>query len=291
MNDLGLNLLSDLFGVVWCSFMALHFLSSEESRGRRLLLKIFARWIEVPLLWFIWVVCQGPLKFLTEISVFRNILGAAVARPFALYMDTGVPIPTKDLKRLIEKLDGPIAVGDCRCGMAKKTCGHPMRRDIVFRTGHEAFTWAFPDNFEEISKDEAVRIIEDCSARGMFQMVFIHCSTQNHLNEYVICNCCPCGCKVHLLNRTVGQEYFPLRDGGFRSRHYPEKCEKCGDCVDKCPFNAISMSDDGIKTEDCFGCGVCERACEKGAYTVTQDLPGPPWAQEAWRILEEGDGS
>lgn len=279
------EILEGLAGM-WAGFAVLHFLSHEQSPGRRFLLKIFARWIEVPLLWFIWVACQGPLKFLTANRTARALLGKAVTRPFALWIDTGVPIPTKDVLKLLDLIDGPIAAGRCRCDEAKKTCDHPERRDIVFRTGAEAWLWAFPHDYEVIEKEEARRIILDCSERDMFQMIFIHCSAAHEANEYVLCNCCECGCKVHLVNRTMGQEYFPLRDGGFRSRHDPAKCEACGTCVEKCPFQAIRLEDGKVTIEECFGCGVCERVCERGAFIVERVHGGPPWAQDAWRLLD-----
>lgn len=274
-------------GPFFCAALLGHLVSAEDSRFRRLLLKIFARWIEVPLLRLIYEVSLGPLRFLTSTPLRKKLAGAAFTRPFAKWMDTSVPLPAKEVVRLIRAIDGPIAVGDCRCRVAKKTCDHPLLTDIVFRTGAEAWLWAFPDNYRVIEKEEAVRIVEDCAEQGMFQMVFIHCSTARHANEYVICNCCPCGCKVHLLNRTVGQKYFPLPDGGFRSRVDLEKCDLCGECVDKCPFQAISLTDKGIEIADCFGCGLCERVCPKGAFLVRRVNPGPPWAQEAWRELSK----
>ncbi len=278
-----------LSGALWAGASLGHFLSTEESAGRRFLLKIFARWVEVPLLWFIWVVCRGPLSFALKIPGARPVLGTLVTRPFGLWMDTGVPVPTKDVMKMIDALDGRVAVGDCRCRLAKKTCDHPMRADIVFRTGAEAWLWAFPDHYREIGKEEAKKIVLECSEQDMFQMVFIHCSTRTHVNEYVLCNCCACGCKVHLLNRTMGQEYFPMRDGGFRSVHNPDKCERCGKCVEKCPFQAITLTDNGIRIGECFGCGLCERVCENGAYEVIKKLPGPDWSQEAWRALDKSE--
>jgi len=263
----------------------LHLLSGEQSRGRRVLLKVFAKWVELPLLRIIYEACRGRLRFLTRRSPARTLMGAAVALPFAKYMDTGVPVPKKHVMKLIETLDGPIAVGDCRCRLAKKTCGHPMLTDMVFRTGAEAWLWAFPDNYRPIEKEEAKRIVNQCAELGMFHMVFIHCSSSSHVNEYVICNCCECGCKVHLLNRTVGQRWFPLPDGGFRSFLEADKCDLCGECVEACPFDAIRMRESGIEVADCFGCGVCEQVCQRGAFKTIRVTAGPPWAQEAWRML------
>ena len=233
----------------------------------------------------IYEACLGRLSFMTGTPLRRKILGALFARPFALHMDTGIPLPAKEVVRLVRSLEGPIAVGDCRCRLAKKTCGHPMETDIVFRTGAEAWLWAFPENYREIDKDEAIRTVEDCARQGMFPMIFVHCSSASHVNEYVICNCCSCGCKVHLLNRTVGQEYFPLPDGGFRSFVDESKCDGCCDCVSACPFGAIELSEGKVRVTDCYGCGVCEQVCPRQAFTLARVNEGPPWSQPIWREL------
>ncbi len=269
----------------------LHFLRAEHSRTRRILLKVFARWIELPLLKIIYEVCQGRLRFMTRSPLMRRLTGITLTRPFAKYADTGVPVPMKHVVRLIRALDGPISVGDCRCRLAKKTCHHPMQTDLVFRTGAEAWLWAFPENYRLISKDEAINIVKECNRLGMFPMVFIHCSSARHVNEYVICNCCTCGCKVHLLNRTVGQQYFPLPDGGFRSFVQSDMCNGCGECVHACPFDAISMGDQAAEINGCFGCGVCEAVCPTGALEVRRVGPGPPWAQQPWREIQEQENS
>jgi NAD-dependent dihydropyrimidine dehydrogenase PreA subunit len=57
-----------------------------------------------------------------------------------------------------------------------------------------------------------------------------------------------------------------------------EKCEACGDCVDTCPGEAISIvEEDGKKyamytgdPDDCLGCYSCEEVCEEGAVTITE---------------------
>jgi uncharacterized Fe-S center protein len=45
-----------------------------------------------------------------------------------------------------------------------------------------------------------------------------------------------------------------------------EKCAFCGDCVEACPFDFISLEDGiEIELEDCPACGRCLTACENGA--------------------------
>lgn len=57
-----------------------------------------------------------------------------------------------------------------------------------------------------------------------------------------------------------------------------EKCEACGDCVDNCPEQLITIvEEDGKKyamftgdPDACSGCLSCEASCDKDAVTVTE---------------------
>ena len=50
-----------------------------------------------------------------------------------------------------------------------------------------------------------------------------------------------------------------------------QKCSLCGICVEKCPFGALIMEDDGIKvSENCRMCGICVRQCPEEAIKFEQ---------------------
>ncbi len=57
-----------------------------------------------------------------------------------------------------------------------------------------------------------------------------------------------------------------------------DKCKACGDCVENCPNEMITMTEEDGKQyalftgspDDCIGCLSCESACEEGAVTVTE---------------------
>ncbi len=50
-----------------------------------------------------------------------------------------------------------------------------------------------------------------------------------------------------------------------------QKCTLCGECISKCPFNALSMEANGIEMgETCKMCGVCVRTCPEGALSFEQ---------------------
>ncbi len=51
----------------------------------------------------------------------------------------------------------------------------------------------------------------------------------------------------------------------------PARCNLCGDCIDKCPFDALSMAETGIEVNDsCRVCGACVRSCSQKAISVEE---------------------
>jgi uncharacterized Fe-S center protein len=56
-------------------------------------------------------------------------------------------------------------------------------------------------------------------------------------------------------------------------KHVPEKCAKCGACVEACQENFIQMDDDGVKVNhvNCAGCGACVKACKVGAMLANPE--------------------
>ena len=48
----------------------------------------------------------------------------------------------------------------------------------------------------------------------------------------------------------------------------PEKCEDCETCLDRCPMDAISRGEAGVRSvnqDRCIGCGLCVNKCPLAA--------------------------
>jgi ferredoxin len=246
----------------------IHAISGEDSRLRRASLYLFARYLEMPALGWSYHMLRGRWRWVGANRALRAALARGVAAPFARLGDTARALPEAEVRQLLDELEGPIAVGPCRCRASHGACDHPLETDIVIRSGVAAWTRAFPHDYRPIDREEAKAIVSRCRRLGMWQMVFVHCPV-NEENEYVICNCCTCGCVPYILNRELGQRFYPLLPGHFQAVTDQGLCTGRGDCVTACPFGARAVTDCCLQmVGPCFGCGLCATACPEGAITM-----------------------
>jgi ferredoxin len=245
----------------------LHDITQEGASFQRRALFVFAKFVELPLLRCSYQLLRGRWKWLGSRPLFKKIMGLVLARPLALYGDSARPVPYKEIVEHINRLEGAIAVGACRCRISHHSCPHPLDTDIVIRTGTEAWLKAFPREYRVIEKQEALNIVARCHELGMFHMLFYHFPSHGKA-EYVICNCCECGCVPYIINRELGQRYFPLLRGHSVAVTIEEKCDGSGECVAACPFGQREIINGKGATLDCFGCGLCAAACPANAILM-----------------------
>jgi ferredoxin len=59
-----------------------------------------------------------------------------------------------------------------------------------------------------------------------------------------------------------------------------EQCMGCGDCIDRCQMEALSMQDDIVArdADRCIGCGLCISVCPTSAMRMEprEQRPIPP---------------
>jgi NAD-dependent dihydropyrimidine dehydrogenase PreA subunit len=244
-----------------------HNVGSEGGTAQRTGLYVLARYLELPFLWLSYRLLRGKWKRAGNIPVIRRIFAKLIVAPVARHVDTGSPMPYREVLKHIDALEGAIAVGTCRCRITNNGCGHALETDIVVRTGEHAFSKAFPNVYRPISKEQAKKIVLDCHDSGLFPMVFYHCPSTGDA-EYAICNCCECGCAICILNRELGDDIFPLKHGGWVAVTDKDKCTGHGACVAICPFNAREVVGGNAVTRNCFGCGLCEDACPENAIVM-----------------------
>ena len=148
---------------------------------------------------------------------------------------------------------GPSFTGPCRVE------GVPRRHCLQFGRTAEFVLEQKIGDAKRITKQECKDIIKVCNKAGLVQNV------NNFIDDlHFICNCCPCCCGIVQQVKMLG----PTQSGLVEPTNFipavdERSCTGCGDCVDQCPVEAISLKDDVafFNREGCLGCGFCATIC------------------------------
>lgn len=162
-----------------------------------------------------------------------------------------------------------IYLNSCDCRVLAGLCDHPTRTCITFRDGPNTAShrgWSTP-----LSKAEAKEVVRRADADGLVHMV----------NDDGMCNCCSDCC--YLLRAQEARRSgatWPLSRA--LASVDPDLCILCGECVERCPFEAFTLVDDELmrSADLCRGCGLCVETCPADAIAMepreeTRDLPRP----------------
>jgi ferredoxin len=158
-----------------------------------------------------------------------------------------------------------IAVVKCPCRLSQKNCDAPVESCLQINRGAE---YALDRGHgREVTKDEAVKILAEASKAGLVHVV------ENREQTSFICNCCNCCCESLRVLKNAGKDWI-LAPSRYMAIVKKDECISCGDCVDLCPFDAITMGDIAeINEAKCLGCGVCSANCPADAITLKQTRP------------------
>jgi ferredoxin len=112
---------------------------------------------------------------------------------------------------------------------------------------------------KQVTRDEARKYLEESREHGLVMMA----DNAEEMKDGVICLCCGCCCST-----TRGITRWDNPDAFARSdfvAKVSDECVACGNCVDRCMFDAISLGDDDdiaqVDESKCMGCGVCTVTC------------------------------
>jgi len=206
-----------------------------------------------------------------------------------------VEIEVFPYERASELINGARAWGvrNCICRTQQhligKGCDRPLEACMVFSSIEGAFDRSPMDR--AISREEAHAILRQTEDAGL-----IH-STGNYRDgiEY-ICNCCTCCCGIM---RGVAEFGIPtaVARSDFLTFVDDTRCTGCGECVERCPFHALSVPELlGVVDEArCMGCGLCASACSTEALHLERRAVGervsPPADLGEWRVLRDAQRS
>lgn len=147
------------------------------SRYRELFLRYYifqAKWTRIPLV--------GRM-----VRWVANLYGKKAASAYLLTLD--------EANEIIDSSEG-LALGPCDCRTVFRNCDNPINVEIMVGLDQNIFMEERPDEYREITKQEAKDILRQCHQNGMIHTI-IRCRQE----LYSICNCCSCCCVPLRLNK------------------------------------------------------------------------------------------
>ncbi len=205
-----------------------------------------------------------------ELPDYINMVSMVIPKPLTRVVPVNQPVEARqsilafeDVEQMVKDA-GRLAVVDCTCRKVDGKCGKPL--EVCLQLGKAADYTIDRGSGREVSMDEAMDIIRASEEAGL-----IHVAMNKAYGSHIICNCCEDCCVAFSLPIEATKIVDPSR---FLAVVDEEACSGCGDCVDRCFFDAVSLEErDGeevsvITAEKCMGCGLCQVACPEDAISV-----------------------
>jgi len=184
-------------------------------------------------------------------------------------------LPSQSVVEIIDKFDD-IAVGYCFCRQRRNTLGESCKTEAptfnCFTFGKSARFTVEQGFAKKVSKKEAHRIMKEAGEAGLVHKAY-HPGSREQSLETSICNCCKDCCDAMNLWRNGT---MPLVNSTYHlARVEADICTGCLACEERCPTDAIKVSESGtaeVDEKSCLGCGVCARFCPESAIFLEQGL-------------------
>ncbi|MFO7797395.1 MAG: ATP-binding protein [Promethearchaeati archaeon] len=182
----------------------------------------------------------------------------------------------EEVHRILEDCQKPIVITDCPCRKRKEILGereckgkYPVE-DSCFQLGFFGSYFIRRGEGRELSIKEAKELVDKFAKAGL---VF---TTENHdnINHQVLCCCCECCCAfVRGMTRFEDKNENCLAKSNYVSKVDKGLCKGCGLCVERCPFDAVTLIDEkaDVNPNKCYGCGVCAVTCPTKAITLHRE--------------------
>jgi Na+-translocating ferredoxin:NAD+ oxidoreductase subunit B len=178
-----------------------------------------------------------------------------------------------EVAMLLQQAEAPFAIFECICRKKKAMGGEPCqvtnRKETCFATGSMAQAVLRNGIGREITLDESLSIFEENQKQGLVLQ------PSNTERADFICSCCGCCCGMLSMHKSLPR---PLEF--WASNYYAavdtDECNGCGICEKRCQVGAAKVSEQKQKTSvdlnRCIGCGLCIPTCPQKAISLQKKL-------------------
>ena len=121
-----------------------------------------------------------------------------VANTYGRNREGGYLLTTNEAEEIVDISEG-LSLGPCTCRTVFSNCDNPINTEIMLGLSRNVFIEERPNDYQEITKQEAKDILRECHQRGLMHTI-IKCRQ----DYYAICNCCSCCCVPLRLSKKYG---------------------------------------------------------------------------------------
>ena len=196
--------------------------------------------------------------------------------------------PYNQVRELVKKQE-IISVQECICRERQEILGNKCNnnpREVCIGLGDYG-QFYIDNNFgRQITQEECLKILDKAEEAGLVLQ------PDNSENVQWICCCCSCCCPTLKIAQSVPRPQDVMKPY-YEAKIDPEECTACGDCVGRCPMDAIQEGDTVCEVIDgrCIGCGVCVSSCTVEAISMEprpgMEAPPKDMADQLKRIATE----
>ncbi|MCP3873272.1 MAG: 4Fe-4S dicluster domain-containing protein [Desulfobacteraceae bacterium] len=158
-----------------------------------------------------------------------------------------------------------ITLAKCICRQKYKNCNKPL--EVCFVLNKTGEKWIEKGLSKKVEFNEAKTVLTQANQSGLVHLTLY----QPDHEVFALCSCCSCCCHDLQLVMTYGKEYI-LTKSDYIAYDDPQKCIHCGECADRCEFNARTYKNIQMMYDpnSCYGCGLCITTCPETAIVLSK---------------------
>jgi len=171
-------------------------------------------------------------------------------------------LPTDQVMEVLRNAKS-IAVQNCACRTHYKRCDNPL--EVCFVLNDTADKVVKKGEARHVDLIEAAEILKKANQSGL-----VHLSLYMPDHEiFALCSCCPCCCHDLQIVKQYDRKDLMIQSGYVAVTAF-EDCIHCGECIDRCVFDARVFQEGKMVYDPslCLGCGLCVTRCPVGAISL-----------------------
>ena len=194
-----------------------------------------------------------------------------------------------EVTTLLQQAEDPFVIIECICrkkkSMEGKSCEVTDRKETCLAIGSIARTVLQSGTGREITRDEALTIIEQNQKQGLVLQ------PSNTEKAEFICSCCGCCCGMLAVHKIIPKP-LDFWASNFQAEVDRATCVGCGSCEEWCQVGAVSVSESSQKAavdlNRCIGCGVCVSNCPTESISLLKkptEVRPPQTREDLYEII------